>query len=250
MSIKDSALSILEPIENITRTEQVANRLIKLLSNGELKPGDKLPPERDLARQLNVGRTTVREALKLLTLNGLLEAKRGDGTYVNREFLGALAKQIQWPILLNLHELDMVVEVREVLEMKAARLAAERASAEEINRIAVFRELNLIKGRDVARETDLDMAFHLAITEAAHNVLLSTVMYSIRDVLCKYIYLSNQMTERIETTIAEHNAIFQAISNRKPEEAEKAMRDHLSISKVEILKVFNYRDSTPLNCRG
>ena len=71
----------LEPIEQSTMTEQVANRLVKLLSNGDLKPGDKLPPERELAKRLNVGRTTVREALKLLTLSGLLEARRGDGTY-------------------------------------------------------------------------------------------------------------------------------------------------------------------------
>ena len=116
----------LEPIEQTTVTEQVANRLVKLLSNGELKPGDKLPAERDLARQLNVGRTSVREALKLLTLSGLLEARRGDGTYVNTSFMGALTRHIEWPLLLNASELDRVVEVREALEVKAARLAAQR----------------------------------------------------------------------------------------------------------------------------
>ena len=227
----------LEPIEQSTMTEQVANRLVKLLSTGDLKSGDKLPPERELAKQLNVGRTTVREALKMLTLSGLLEARRGDGTYVNTEFISALAKQIEWPVLLNVQELDMVVEVREALEIKVARLAAERATPEEIERIAVFRELDQINGRDVKRETELDMAFHNAITEAAHNVLLSSLMYSLREILWKYIHLSNQMTESIATTIAEHQAVYSAIASRNPDDAEKAMRQHLSISREEILKV-------------
>jgi DNA-binding FadR family transcriptional regulator len=227
----------LEPIEQSTMTEQVANRLVKLLSNGHLRPGDKLPPERELAKQLNVGRTTVREALKLLTLSGLLEARRGDGTYVSTEFTGALAKQIGWPVLLSEPELDMVVEVREALEIKAARLAAERATPEEIEQLAVFRQLAEIDGRDVKRETEIDVAFHNIVTAAAHNLLLSSLMDSLSDIIWKYIYLSNQMTENLQTTIAEHQAIYSAIAAHDPEATEKAMRQHLSISREEILKV-------------
>jgi GntR family transcriptional regulator, transcriptional repressor for pyruvate dehydrogenase complex len=239
MSTQNRPQLFLEPIEQNTATEMVANRLVRLLANGDLKPGDKLPPERELAHQLRVGRTTVREALKLLTLSGLLEARRGDGTYVNREFTNLISKQIEWPVLLSVHELDMIVEVREALELKAARLAAERATAEEIERIAVYQLLISLKERDYQLETDLDLQFHDAIALASHNPLLASLMVSLREILRKYIYSSNEKTESIQTTITEHETIFKAIASRNPDAAEKAMQDHLAISKAEILKAID-----------
>jgi GntR family transcriptional repressor for pyruvate dehydrogenase complex len=196
-----------------------------------------LPPERELAKQFNVGRTTVREALKLLTLSGLLEAKRGDGTYVRRKFTSFLSQQIEWPILLSVHEVDMIVEVREALEVKTARLAAERATPEEIEKIEVFQQLLEIEGRDIERETDLDLEFHHAIADASHNELLSRLMFSLHNILRQYIALSNQMTDRLETTVAEHQTIYDAIAARDPDAAERAMTEHLAISKTWILKV-------------
>ena len=230
---------LLEPIEQKTMTELVAQRLVALLSNGTLKPGDKLPPERELARQLNVGRTTVREALKLLTLSGLLEAKRGDGTYVRQEFTNFLSQQIEWPVLLSVNEVDMIVEVREGLEVKAARLAAERATPEEVKKIGVFRRLLEIEGRDIERETELDLEFHHAIATASHNELLCRLMLSLQDMLREYIALSNQMTDRIETTVAEHQPIYEAIAAGDPDAAEHAMIEHLASSKTWILNVIS-----------
>jgi len=232
---------LLEPIEQTTMTELVAQRLVALLSNGSLRPGDKLPPERDLAQLLNVGRTTVREALKLLTLGGLLEAKRGDGTYVRREFTNFLSQQIEWPVLLSVQEVDMIVEVREGLEARAARLAAERATPEEIEKIGVYKELLEIEGRDIGRETELDLKFHHAIADASHNVLLCRLMLSLQNILRQYIALSNQLTDRIETTVAEHRPIYEAIAAGDQDAAERAMLDHLASSKTWILKAINQK---------
>jgi len=235
---------LLEPIEQTTMTELVAQRLVTLLSNGALRPGDKLPPERDLAQLLNVGRTTVREALKLLTLGGLLEAKRGDGTYVRREFTNFLSQQIEWPVLLSVQEVDMIVEVREGLEARAARLAAERATPEEIEEIGIYKELLEIEGRDIERETELDLEFHHAIANASHNPLLCRLMLSLQNILRQYIALSNQLTDRIESTVAEHEPIYEAIAARDPDAAEQAMIDHLAISKTWILKAINQKMDT------
>ncbi len=231
---------VLEPIEQNTVTEIVSQRLIRLLSEGVLRPGDKLPPERELAQQLRVGRTTVREALKLLTLSGILEAKRGDGTYVRQDFKDFLSQQISWPVLLSSREVNMIVEVREGLEIKAARLAAQRATPEELVNIAVFRELKDIQGRDIELETDLDMQFHNAIAVAAHNELLSHLMLSLQGIVRQYIALSNEMTDRLETTIAEHQAVYDAIASGSPDAAEQAMMDHLSLSKTWILDAGKY----------
>ncbi len=227
---------VLEPIEQKTMTELVAQRLVNLLSVGVLKPGDKLPAERDLAHQLNVSRTTVREALKLLTLSGLLEARRGDGTYVCQDFTSFLSHQIEWPVLLSASEVDMIVEVREGLEAKAARLAAERATRQDIGRLAVFRQMQEMEVTDVERVTDLDLEFHDAVACASHNELLCRVMSSLQNILRQYIALSNQMTHEPETTIAEHQAIYAAIASGDPDAAEQAMMDHLAISKSWILK--------------
>ena len=94
--MNDADQRMLEPIERQTMTEVVAKRILTLISSGQLQPGDMLPPERDMAEQLHVGRTTVREALKHLTLAGLLEAKRGSGTYINHELGQYIFSQVDW----------------------------------------------------------------------------------------------------------------------------------------------------------
>jgi GntR family transcriptional repressor for pyruvate dehydrogenase complex len=235
-----SALSrlALEPIEQSTMAELVAKRLIKLLSNGDLRAGDKVPAERDLAKNLNVGRTTLREALKLLTLSGVLEAHRGDGTYVCAEFGNLLSQQLAWPVLLNTHDLDMVLEVRSPLEVQAARLAADRATPADLERIGVFRQLLSIQGRDIERETALDLDFHDAIACTSRNRLLCDLMRSLHSILRQYIMLSNEMTARLETTVAEHQKVYEAIAARNPDAAESAMKEHLAWSKTWITSGF------------
>jgi GntR family transcriptional repressor for pyruvate dehydrogenase complex len=170
-----------------------------------------------------------------LTLCGLLKAKRGDGTYVRQEFTSFLSHQIEWPVLLSVHDVDMIVEVREGLEIKAARLAAERATPEEIEKIGIFRQLLEIEGRDIERETDLDLEFHHAIANASHSELLCRLMLSLQGILRRYVRLSNQMTDRLETTVAEHQGVYDAIAARDPDAAERAMMDHLASSKIWIL---------------
>lgn len=221
----------LEPIEQSTMSELVAKRLIKLLSNGSLKSGDRIPPERVLAVRLCVGRTTLREALKLLTLSGVLEARRGDGTYVCAEFGNLLSQQLAWPVLLNTHDVDMVLEVRSPLEVQAARLAAERSTSADLERIAVFRQLLTIEGRDFERETALDLEFHNAIACTSRNKLLCDLMRSLHSIVRQYIMLSNEMTDRLQTTVAEHQKVYDAIAAKDPDAAESAMKEHLAWSK-------------------
>ena len=236
----------LEPIEQSTMTELVAKRLLGLLSSGALRPGDKLPPERELAAQLNVGRTTVREALKLLTLSGLLEARRGDGTYVRQEFVSFLLQQFDLPLLLSSHQVDMVLEVRQPLEVQAASMAAQRATPDELRKLArLARLLAEVEGRDIARETELDLEFHNAIAAATHNEILSHLMLSLQSILRQYIQLSNKMTDRLETTVAEHQAIYDAIAAGDPDAARRAMIEHLRISRKLILKAFERETAPP-----
>jgi GntR family transcriptional repressor for pyruvate dehydrogenase complex len=238
MAAKKSSVP-LEPIEKNSMTELVAKQLLGLLTDGYLKPGDKLPPERELANQLKVGRTTVREALKLLTLSGLLEARRGDGTYVRKDFTNFVLQQITWPLHLSTQQVDMILEVRLPLEIQAAKLAAERSTPEELREIAQLIELPKSKSRNVTRETEIDLAFHEAIADASHNELLCHLMHSLQSILRQYIELAGKMTDDSETTVEEHRRIYEAIAAKDPKVAGKAMEEHISISKIMILKAFN-----------
>ncbi len=224
----------LEPLERMTATEAVSQRLIGLINGGHLKPGDRLPPERELATRLRVGRTTVREALKLLTLSGLLEARQGSGTYVREDYSSFVSNQMEWPVLLSAQQVDQIFEVREGLEVRAAALAAARATRAEIDAIAVHRRLLDIDRRDVKVETEVDLAFHQAIAVASHNPLLSRLMLSLQSLLRQYIALSNKETDDIATTVQEHETIYLAIVARDPQAAAEAMASHLSISRSWI----------------
>jgi GntR family transcriptional regulator, transcriptional repressor for pyruvate dehydrogenase complex len=236
-----TALSQLEPIEHTTAAEAVTQKLIGLLNQGILKPGDQLPPERELATQLNVGRTTVREALKLLSLSGLLEVRRGSGTYVRSDYSSFVANQMHWPALLNPQDIDAVFEVREALEVQSARLAALRATSEEIAALAVHRRM-ATRNDDLSYQINLDTEFHQAIARGAHNPLLLSLMLSIQNLLHQYVGLSIRHTADMSTTLVEHEAICEAIAARNPDRAVAAMADHLRISRAQIFEAPGTQD--------
>ncbi len=225
----------LEPLNRMTATEAVAQRLIGLINGGYVSPGDRLPPERELASRLGVGRTTVREALKLLQLSGLLEARRGDGTYLRRDYSSFVARQLEWPALLSAQDVEEIYEVREALEVKTAALAAARATAEEIERIAIYRRQRELDDGDVDGITDMDLSFHEAIAAASHNALLARLMLAQQNLLRQYIRLSNERTNDQRTTYQEHEAVYVAIAARDPQAAARAMTNHLTMSRSWIL---------------
>jgi GntR family transcriptional regulator, transcriptional repressor for pyruvate dehydrogenase complex len=228
--VKNVDAITLDPIEHQTMTEAVTDRLLTLISSGQLGPGDMLPPERDLAEQLQIGRTTVREALKHLTLVGILEAKRGSGTYVSSNFRNHLARQLDWSLFLSASQVEELFEIRHALEILAAQLAAQRATPEELEKIAVYQQLLPIEERDVNRETEIDLAFHEAIAQASHNELLVSLMSSVRSLLRRYMAQSISMTESMESTYQEHDAVYQAIQAHDPARTTRAMTAHLDIS--------------------
>ncbi len=233
---------LLDPIERQSATEAVAGSLIKLLNDGALLPGDRLPSERELATQLQVGRTTVREALKLLTLSGLLEAKRGSGTFVREDYSSFIANQVKWLTLLSAQDVDQLLEVREALELQTVKLATQRATDEEIKKIESFRKWPELKKRDAESDAENDFKFHLAIAVASHNQLLVELILSLRNLLRDYVILANELAEDMESTFQEHERVFQAILSRKPDVAAVAMSRHLAISRSWVEKTLAKRE--------
>jgi GntR family transcriptional repressor for pyruvate dehydrogenase complex len=230
-SEKNTMKAQLQPIKPKRISDQVIDQLRELIFRGELKPGDKIMPERELSRVLNVSRTSVREAIHNLAIMGFLEQRQGQGTFVRspdglEKNPLALAVATQEATLIDL------LEVRMGMECNAAALAAQRADEKDI--LLLEKSLENMK-EDIEAGmlgNEGDVSFHMAITCATKNPLQVYLMKNFFDFLflsirenLKYLYEDLANTERI---IQQHTRIVQAVKNRDPEEAYQAMREHIS----------------------
>lgn len=204
--------------------EQIEQRLLV----GDLKVGDRLPPERDLAEQFGVSRTAVREAVKALRQKGLVEVQPGRGTFITngtsqvmRHSLGLLMKIGGTDGSANL------VEVREIIEPGIAALAATRADEEHIMtmREAVATMDEALKDPDKFIEADLD--FHLALAEATQNALIPTLIDSVVDLLRVQRARIFRVEGGPQRGQVYHKRILEAIVQHDPAGARNAMRAHL-----------------------
>lgn len=208
--------------------EQIVQQIEESILNGQLKPGDQLPAERELAQQFGVSRTAVREAVKALHEKGLVEAYSGKGTFVTNGTSQAIRQSLDLMIKIgqpgNLAQLE---EVREILEPDIAALAATRV---EEQHLATMREAIAVMDRsrqdpDAFIEADLD--FHLSLAEAAANPIILSLIDSIVGLLREQrmkIFCVKGGPERGQY---HHKRILDAVERRDPEAARQAMRAHL-----------------------
>jgi GntR family transcriptional repressor for pyruvate dehydrogenase complex len=229
-------MSTLKPVSRVTLGEQVAAQLSDQIAEGKWKPGEKLPSESELCFALNIGRSTLREALKALAFVGMVQMRPGEGTYVI-EGSGLLIERIMARGLLKTDkELQDVGEARLLIEGETAALAAERAGPGDLEQLDALienmqRSLNG-QGRDFV---DLDVEFHLQIAHCAKNQMLFELLTPIRGVLKEWISKSQELPGIKENAHQQHMKILTAVRNREPEKARHAMRTHLQTCE----KVFN-----------
>lgn len=224
-----------EPVERTTMSEEIARKIIALINNGSLQPGDKLPSERKLMAQLNVSRSPIREALRSLSLIGLLETRPGDGTYVSEHLSASLMDQVDWSILMEREDILEWLEVREPLEIQAASLAAERARPKDIELVEEALATYYNSTDDLERLVEAEIQFHESVVRAAGNKTLSRLMGIFYEFYRKYV-----QQERFHFAIKAprqqgHQEILEAIRAGDPDAALQAMRNHLSTSKQRAL---------------
>ncbi len=220
-------------IASLRLTDVVASRLEERILEGSLKPGDKLPSERDLAAEFGISRPSVREAIQKLASKELVTVRHGGGTFVTDRLIAALADP--WEEMLTEHPLlrSDLLEFRHMLEAKAAALAAERATAMDIERMdAALDDLERAYGTD--NQTVIvaaDVSFHQVVAEAAHNVLVghmtSSLLRLIRKDMTSNIAHLHTRPKLWEQLLLQHRAIWEAVRNRKPEAAMHAAGDHV-----------------------
>jgi len=216
--------------------ESVIEQIMDLIKNNELKPGDKLPPERELAEKLSISRNSLREAFRVLESRGLIKSKPGGGRFI-REIRENGHNNTE-NIILSLEKSSILelLEAREIFEVKIAEIAAQRATLEDIE--IIEKALNKINQKEELKEDkkmESDTEFHLAIAGASHNFVFVNIMKLHLDLLKETREKTWQIPGRREKQYQEHQAIFQAIKEHNSKKAEEAILKHLrNIRKVVV----------------
>lgn len=223
-----------QPIESEKLSQSVIRQVELLILRGILLPGDKLPPERELAEKLSVSRPSLREALADLQERGLLVSKQGAGVYVADVLGSAFSDALIGLFSTNTEALFDAISFRRDIEGLAAERAARSGSPSDLAVVdRIFTKMEAAHNdRDAEREARLDAEFHLAIVEAGHNIIMLHMMRSMYDLLKRGVFYNRQVIfEHRNTRVAlldQHRAINRAIQARDPAEARQAVEAHLN----------------------
>lgn len=218
-----------QPIQPTRVSDDAIDQILNLIVEGRLKPGDRLPSERELVRQLKVSRASVREALRILEAKGIIEVKPGSGSFIREgDQDEAGSNWVPW-LLAHRHEIMQLVELREALETRAAYLAATRASQEQIETIknALDRMSEAIESDNPDLTVQTDKAFHESVAKACGNELMAYLLNAANEALADPRGAILSLPGRAAKSLAEHRLIWQAIANHDPEQAETAMLRHI-----------------------
>jgi GntR family transcriptional regulator, transcriptional repressor for pyruvate dehydrogenase complex len=215
-------------------TERVVNRVRAMIQEGKLRPGDRLPPERELCRQLGISRASLRPGLRTLAAIGVLTSRHGSGTYIaagppalDSEPLGMLAA-------LHGFTTEKMFEARRLVEVAVAGLAAENATEEQLRTMAEELAETYAALDDPQKYLVHDFGFHRAIATASGNPILAAFMEMVADLLyrrrCKTIDRSRDLRESVEM----HRKIYYAIRARHADTARAAMSEHLIMAERSL----------------
>lgn len=237
----------LDPAHGLTRMDrrrepissEVAQVLVRHLLGGSYQPGQRLPSERALADSLGVGRSVIREALKSLTLLGLVEVRQGDGTYLQRRGSDLLPVSFEWGLLLGEHQLQDTIEARTELEVVLAGFAAERRSEQDVQELGELLGC-MHDAQDTASFVSADVAFHLRVAKAAQNSILEQMLVSIQSLLRSWITQVRAAATDHGPSYRDHVPIHAAIERGDVAAAQEAMRNHLTNAGERLKGVVGY----------
>lgn len=234
--------NVFKPIRPKKISEEIVEQIKALISSGDLKPGDRVPSEREMANLLGVSRPSVREAIMVLEAMGLLESRQGGGTFVRSLTEVSISDPLSTMVGNDPTLLLSLVEIRMGLESWSAYLAAQRITDKEISEL---REILNEMEKDAASggwDADIDSRFHYVITTATHNTLQLHLLDTIHGLYHATIQVAlMEFYKRkgyIEILLDQHRAIFDAVSSRDANAAREAMMAHLTfvMEKMNILR--------------
>jgi GntR family transcriptional repressor for pyruvate dehydrogenase complex len=224
-------------LERVSRPrlyEQLVEQILAYIESAQLKPGDLLPAERDLAERLGVSRATLAQALVALEVLGVIDVQHGTGAVLaRRPSVASVIKGLRE----HRSRLPEIVEARSTLEGKLAALAAARRTDADLKAIDAALEVMAREISDGDRGTQGDELFHQAITAAAHSSVLAQLIAFIAEMILETRMESLGQPGRPEQSLASHRRIADAIRDQDPDAASEAMLAHIElVSDVELLR--------------
>ncbi len=225
--------AMFKSIKHTRISDEIVNQIKALISEGRLKPGDKLPPERELVKEFGVSRPSLREALNSLIAMGFLEIK-GKRTFIK----SVASESVQNPLFLliktDTQKIFDLIEVRKALEAWGAFRAAQRATEEDIKRLGNTLE-EMRKAFEHGRSWEKqDADFHLGIAQATHNTIQTHMMSTIYDLLRESMARVFKDRSKVKKLLDHHNRIFSAIKNHSPDKAREKTLEHLDYVESEV----------------
>lgn len=227
------------PIKSTKVYEQVIEQIKDMIKEGALKKGDRLPSERSLVEQLQVSRTSIREALSALEVIGLVECRQGEGNYIKTTFEDNLLEPLSVMYMLEGGNPEEIWELRKIMEVEAAGLAAKRISEEQLRELEQLLSSFDIN-RDESYNAEIDKQFHYKLAEYSGNVLIYNILKTVSIVVEDFIKDIRRIIltdkENWNVLFSQHKEIFLAIERHSPVDARKAMREHLDYANTYIDK--------------
>ena len=225
--------AMFKSIKHTRVSDEIVNQVKDLISQGKLKPGDRIPPERELVKEFGVSRPSLREALNSLVAMGFLEIK-GKRTFIR----SVASESVQNPLFLliktDTQKIFDLIEVRKALEAWGAFLAAQRSTEEDIKRLGnILEEMReaFEHGRSWEKQ---DADFHLGIAQATHNTIQTHIMSTIYDLLRESVGAVFKDRSKVKRLLDHHYRIFSAIKNHSPDKARERTLEHLNYVDSEV----------------
>jgi len=220
--------------------EKVIEQIKALIIDGKLQPGDKLMSERELAEKLGVSRASVREAFSALEMMGIITTHPGEGSFVRQASYEGMLEPLSFLLQRDIDNVMQLLEVRKILEVEIAVLAAMRATEEDIEdiRCALNKMVDEVNAGEIGDVADAE--FHFAVVKAAHNPILVTLINTISDLMAKTVRFSRRrifLVENMPTILYDaHCSLFQAIVDKKSQQAGRLMHEHLTMVENVMLQ--------------
>lgn len=217
-----------------TLAEQISEKMLEYIGDRKLNPGDRLGTEKEMSEALNVGRSTVREAVKILVSRNILEVRQGSGTYVSEQ-KGIVHDPLGLDLIHDQFKLTWdLLEFRMMIEPQIAYMAAENATNEQITELETICEQMANLDEQQKNRLSLDVRFHICVAEASGNLVAPNLI----PIIEKAVELFIQYTKREKTpeTVAKHRDIVEGIRRRDPEWARDMMSMHLMFNRQELRK--------------
>ena len=216
-----------QPVRRTRVYEAAAAQIQKQIADGVLRPGDRLPAERELAEAFGVSRASVRDAIRVLELAGLVVPRQGEGTVVRELTLDTVISPLASVLLRRKDLLADLLDARRIIEPALAYRAAQHASDEDIQAMDEILQRQAAKVREGQPAIDEDTAFHYRLATAARNQVILKVMDVLMDLLREGRARSLQAQGRPQRSLEGHRRILAAMRRRDPEAAQRAMEQHL-----------------------